>query len=68
MNARKLNTFGNFSELTVKLNKLNKLFMSRIDNELQFNGIHEINATQALMLVNIGNNKTTLANAQTNGY
>lgn len=57
-----------FSELTLKLNKLNKLFMDRIEADLKFNNIYEINAVQALMLKNIGIGKTTVTQATTKGY
>lgn len=60
--------FKNFIDLTVKLSKLNKSFLSCVEDELFFNGIYEINATQALMLKNIGEEKSNVSKTTTQGY
>ncbi len=60
--------FKKFTDLTVKLSKLNKSFLSFIGDELLFNGIYEINATQALMLKNIGEDKSNVSKTSTQGY
>jgi len=62
------NSLAIFSNLTMKLNKLNKLFMFRVESELQSRGIFEVNATQALMLINIGSEKATIAKTTNIGY
>lgn len=57
-----------FADLTVKLSKVNKSFMNRVESELQLNDIYEINAVQALMLKNIGKSRTNVSKATTQGY
>jgi len=42
--------------------------MSCIEDELLFNGIYDINATQALMLKNIGQDKSNVHKTSTQGY
>jgi DNA-binding MarR family transcriptional regulator len=60
--------FKKFTDLTIKLSKLNKSFLSCVEDELLFNGIYEINATQALMLKNIGEDKSNVSKTTTQGY
>jgi len=60
--------FKKFTDLTVKLSKLNKSFLSCVEDELLFNGIYEVNATQALMLKNIGEDKSNVSKTSTQGY
>lgn len=57
-----------FTDLTIKLSKLNKSFLSCVEDELLFNGIYDINSTQALMLKNIGEDKSNVSKTTTQGY
>lgn len=62
------NSFNNFVDLTIKLSKLNKSFLSCIEDRLSFNGIYEVTAIQSLILKNIGADKLNLSKASTKGY
>lgn len=61
-------SFQNFSELTVRLNRLNKSFMDNLEYDLDIKGIDDINITQALMIKNIGNSKANITNITNHGY
>lgn len=63
-----LTPFGHFSDLTVKLSKVNRAFMNRVEIELQLNKIYEINASQALLLKNIGKSRTNVSKVCSQGY
>lgn len=60
--------FKKFTDLTIKLSKLNKSFLSCVEDELLFNGIYDINSTQALMLKNIGEDKSNVSKTTKQGY
>lgn len=63
-----LTPFDLFSDLTVKLSKINQAFLNSLEYELDNHEIYEINVIQALMLKNIGDTKTNITKATSRGY
>ena len=63
-----LSNFEEFSNMTIKLNRLNKAFADFIDSILKHNNIYDLSSIQALILINIGEEKTNISRAVSKGY
>lgn len=59
---------NSFYDLTVNINKLNKLFLETIDLELKTNQIFDVTPMQALLILNIADDKKNINHLQSDYY
>lgn len=57
-----------YTEITVTLNRIQREFASNIVSHLHNNGIYDVSAWQALVIMNIGDRKHIISRLKEDGY